>query len=94
MTNISRLANVHSEVSSNMAKLSEGSRLKWYIPALAKAYTLCRRSHHDSLVILDRRRSTDEAMQVLIDVGCGPGNSRRSSITQSNSAFHMNQARS
>ena len=52
----------NSEVSNDMAKPEE-SGLKWHTPTLAKAYALGRGSYYDTLVVLDRYRSTDEAMQ-------------------------------
>ena len=76
-------------MSSNITKSSEESTFKSYTPALAKAYAAGRGSYHEDLfkIILDHHRSTGGAMQVLLDVGCGPGNSTRPLAKEFSSAF-------
>ena len=76
-------------MSNNIVITSEESTFKSYTPALAKAYVASRGSYHENLfkVILDNHRSTGGAMQVLLDVGCGPGNSTRPLARHFGSAF-------
>lgn len=76
-------------MSKNTVKSSEESTFKSYTPALAKAYAAGRGSYHEGLikVILDNHRSTGGAMQVLLDVGCGPGNSTRPLARHFGSAY-------
>lgn len=76
-------------MSDNAAKPSEESTFKSYTPAMAKAYAAGRGSYHEDLfkIILDKHRATGGAMQVLLDVGCGPGNSTRPLARHFDSAF-------
>ena len=77
------------KMSNNIAKPDEESTFKSYTPALAKAYAAGRDAYHEKLfkIILDKHRSTGGAMQVLVDVGCGPGNSTRPLARHFESAF-------
>ena len=79
----------NSKMSKDTTKPPEESTFKSYTPALAKAYAAGRESYHENLfkVILDKHRSTGGAMQVLLDVGCGPGNSIRPLAKHFDSAF-------
>ena len=56
---------------------------------MAKAYAAGRGSYHEHLfnIIFDHHRSTGGATQVLLDVGCGPGNSTRPLAKKFSSAF-------
>ena len=76
-------------MSTNTAQSSEESTFRSYTPALAKAYAAGRESYDENLfkVILDKHTSTGGAMQVLLDVGCGPGNSTRPLAKHFASAF-------
>ncbi len=76
-------------MSTNNAKPSEESTFRTYTPALAKAYAAGRGSYHENLfkIILDKHTSTGGAMHVLLDVGCGPGNSTRPLAKHFASAF-------
>lgn len=80
---------VRSKVSHDMAEPSEERTFKSYTPVLAKAYATSRGSYHENLfkIILDTHRSTGGAMKVLLDVGCGPGNSTRPLAKHFGSAF-------
>lgn len=77
------------KMSNNITNSSEESTFRSYTPALAKAYAAGRGSYHENLfkIILDHHRSTGGAMQVLLDVGCGPGNSTRPLAKEFSSAF-------
>ena len=76
-------------MSKDMAESLEESTFKSYTPSLAKAYAASRGSYNENLcrVILDNHRSSGGAMQVLLDVGCGPGNSTRPLARYFHSAF-------
>ena len=76
-------------MSNNITKSSEESTFKAYTPALAKAYAAGRGSYHEDLfkIILHHHRSTGGAMQVLLDIGCGPGRSTRPLAKEFHSAF-------
>ena len=58
---------------------SEEQTFKKYTPEQAKAFASHRISYNDKLlnVILDHHQSTGGSMGMLLDVGCGPGNSVR-----------------
>lgn len=77
------------KMSNTNTKSSEEITFKSYTPALAKAYAAGRTSYHESLfkIILHHHRSTGGAMQVLLDVGCGPGRSTRPLAMEFRSAF-------
>ena len=77
---------------SNMdTQSSEESTFRSYTPAMAKSYATHRGSYHENLfnVILDKHRSTGGAMKVLLDVGCGPGNSTRPLAKHFDNAFGL-----
>ena len=76
-------------MSNNIEKPTEESTFRSYTPALAKAYAASRGSYHENLfkVILDHHQSTGGGVQVLVDVGCGPGNSTRPLARHFDSAF-------
>lgn len=78
-----------NKMSNNIVKPSEESTFKSYTPALAKAYAAGRGSYHEDLVkiILDHHESNGGTTQVLLDVGCGPGNSTRPLARHFDSAF-------
>ncbi|KAM0796858.1 S-adenosyl-L-methionine-dependent methyltransferase [Usnea florida] len=75
--------------SEDMAEPSEEGTFRSYTPSLAKAYAANRGSYNENLcrVILDNHRSSGGAMKVLLDVGCGPGNSTRPLARYFDSAF-------
>ena len=70
---------------------SEESTFRSYTPAMAKNYATHRGSYHENLfnVILDKHKSTGGAMKVLLDVGCGPGNSTRPLARHFDNAFGL-----
>ena len=76
-------------MSNNTTTSTEESTFRSYTPALAKAYAAGRGSYHENLfrIILDHHKSTGGATQVLLDIGCGPGNSTRPLAKEFNSAF-------
>ncbi|CAD6572751.1 MAG: hypothetical protein ASARMPREDX12_005429 [Alectoria sarmentosa] len=75
-------------MSNDISESSE-STFRSYTPALAKAYAAGRGSYHENLfnTIIDNHKSTGGSMQVLLDIGCGPGNSTRPLARHFDSAF-------
>ena len=78
-------------MSNIFTNSSEESTFRSYTPALAKNYAANRGTYHENLVnvILDKHRSTGGAMNVLLDVGCGPGNSTRPLARHFENAFGL-----
>ena len=64
---------------SQVEQSAEEQTFKEFTPAQAKAYAANRSSHQENLfkVILEHHDSTAGTFGMLLDVGCGPGNSTR-----------------
>lgn len=79
----------HSKMANSIAEPSQESTFKSYTPTLAKAFAASRGSYHEDLfkIILDTHKSTGGGTQVLLDVGCGPGNSTRPLARPFDSAY-------
>ena len=67
------------EYNIEMDETSEERTFKAYTPAQAATYAAQRDAYNEKLFqkILDHHRATGGSFGVLLDVGCGPGNSTR-----------------